>query len=485
MFDTLPASTFDKVLSQYWQDYTSSMPIGGGMAYEKEVRACTLDGGLDSLKQLDRLLLAVKKQLGNTPETALLKQSPFRVFLLFVAGYAAKVLARALGAKLTWLGYDELSQTYALAPAVGFYSLAGAVPVRADKPLAPVFLLFVLGARLFGRFERQFFDPVSGALVNESLYRTVSDYVAVHTAVIPMPSPTPASPQSTPSASAHTLSFPLVGAMVNPAKPAAPQTTIQPIGQPSAKTNTTASQEEPAKLAVQASAAKPSATTPDNQTHINQPKASLNLPKQPTKASPPKKDEFAELKADLQALPAISCPHDEHCKKAIAVLQKANTLLGNGDINLDELPMPQRQTITQALTVLGKIAEAGNTDAMLSLALYGFEGILMPAAPEQAGAWVKKAANANDIRAQKLLSRLHYQGLGVERSVDMGQFWLEKAATGGHPEAKKIQAQFSQIRMRQDEFRAEAVKDKRFVMMLGVSALVLIFVLWLAMKFLG
>lgn len=494
------ATAFDKAMDKLWQDFVQGSPIGGGMMFESQVRSCTLDDSMESLKQLDRLLLAVKKQFAQTDadENDLLKRADFRHFALFLAGYVGRVLAKASGSPISWRNLDELTALHRLDVSAGKFFTAMAVTF-VDKPLPPMFVLVVIGAKLFGSFERPFKDPVSHELANESLYRLASICLERAGVAIPQIAKAPQI-QPLPKESLAPTSSPV--AMDKPAhivQPAqtAPQPTLEPVlakplDLPSSNAPMPSTQPMTSTVMPQVAPSNPAPQTPSQVTLQATPQvAPTPSPIKPAitsskKTNPPvKKDELNEVKQDLINLPAIATPHDEHYQKAKAMLDKITANISQNGQTLDTLTDDYKRAIAQAVGVLEKVANAGNTNAMLLLAIVHYDGILLANNPTAVFDWTKKSADANDIRGQKLLSRLYYQGIGTNPSVATGQFWLEKSATGGHPEAKKLQNQLEMIAMMKEDQHAEKQKDKKLYMVLGATGVALIVALWLLAKFAG
>lgn len=427
-------TAFDKVAQKFWQDYNSGLPIGGAMAYENEVRHCQLDESVESLNALDELLSTIKNNLqGN--EQDLLRQTPFRNFLLFLGFYVGRVVARHYPDKaFCWLSFDELKGRYRLTPEDKFFKMAA---LCADNH-KPFFVWINLGAKLFGTPSRRFTQPLSDMAVSESLYWATQAY------------------------------FDELDLANKRATQIAPQT-AQPTAGKTAQ--------NPAQNLAQSMAAQAiQAQNPQSQIQSKNP----NQPQKSKRTAPPAKDPFDEVKADLVNLPAQNSTHDEHYKKAHEFLQKVDKDM-QGGLVLDD---KQQANAQSALNALEKIANAGNTNAMLSLAVYAFEGRLMDDT-SKATAFVQRAADGGDVRAQKLLSRLYYQGLGVKTSTEMGQMWLDRAAQGGHPEAKKLQMQMSLVKDMKNDYHSEIQQDKRMYLMVGGVGLFFVILIWLSTKFLA
>lgn len=138
----------------------------------------------------------------------------------------------------------------------------------------------------------------------------------------------------------------------------------------------------------------------------------------------------------------------------------------------------------QALVLLKKSATAGNTAAMLRLAMYELlsEGLVTDkvASTEAGVELVKQATNASDSRGQRLLSRMYYQGIGVTQDMDNGKIWLEQAAKNGHEDAANVVAQWQQAQMLITSQKQEQHSTKRYQLLIAVvvvvSLLLIIFV---------
>lgn len=430
-------STFDKVADKFWQDYKNGQPIGGGMAFEAQVRECVLDETTDSLKDLDRLLNTVKAGLIDS-EQALLGRAEFRNFLLFLGIYAGRVVTNYRPkVAFRWLPFDELKGKYSLGEQDKFFKISALCPEQGQ----PFFVWLSLGAKLFGSFNRKFTHPITGSVVPESLYWAVQAYFD-ELSLVDTPAPQAVPPSPSPIAQSAKISQ----------SPQAPQSAT-------AKPAQNLSQGTPQAPAQAKPTAKP-------------------VPKPSSKKSQiPAKDPFEEIKADLINIPAHNSTHDEHYHKANDFLAKVDKAVLDGTVLDDK----QQANLSQALQMLEKVADAGNTNAMLSLAVYGLEGRLMDD-KDKAVALIQKAGEMGDIRAQKLMSRLYYQGLGVNASTEMGQLWLDRAAKGGHEEAKKLQRQLKNISLMKKDQQNEVQKDKRMYITLTVVAVLFILLVWGGLK---
>lgn len=414
-------SAFDKVAISHWQNYKAGTPIGGGMAYEERVRACRLDGSMDSLKMLDALLSDIKEDIKRQQlgQSGLLKQSAFRHFMLFISFYVGKVLTYQHGITGSWLGFESLTGRYRLT--VGdskFYATTAFVPnPQQNLTDLPFFVLMTVGAGLFGT---QFIHPITQQPISSSLYWATIGYVD-DVKQAPTQNPTP---KQTPNTD------------LKPPKTSQIKQSPKPTKSPKNKKNSL-------------------------QAHAKN---------------------FAEVKADLVTMPAANTAHQSHHQKAMAVIDKVAHLMQDSPDKIAHLTDKQKQTVSYAITLLTKVANAGNTDAMLSLALCYFEGVGIASDDKVGFEWVQKAANMNDVRAQKLLSRLYYQGIGTDASTELGKLWLHRAADNGHSEAKKLVAHFTQIQSMQDDIKTEAEQDKKYLIWGAAIGGVLIVILWVFAK---
>lgn len=484
-------SAFDVLLDSYWQDYQLKLPVAGGMAYQEALYTCQLDDSLDSLKRLDRLLLGLKKQLVGH-EKHLLAQEEFRHFMLFVAYYAGRVLANHGNRRLSW-------QKLAIkpsAPYASFYTAMAAVDSQ-DKQLLPFFGVLVLGAKLFGRFDYKFTHPMTGQLMPESLYWAVMAYLDDNPPQLPPPQAlSQASAQvSKPSAQAtdhHALPVtqkpvaqkPVVQATTkqSPSEPLSSTQLDKPLSQqPSSErlSNTPISSPTPSLKATEQVAQ----ALHNNQSN-HQPSPTITKPSPRTKPKPKPYAYLDEVKADLVQLPASHHSHQAHYDKAAAVINAlTHKLTAMPSTDVKALGNQERQLLRQALQLMMKLTQSGNTNAMLSLAVVYFEGIFITQDTQKATAMVQKAADMGDMRAQKLLSRLYYQGVGVKASTIEGERWLAKAAESGHPQAQALQQQFAHIRLMQDDARLDKQQDKRYLWGAVGIGLFVGFILWLLAKF--
>lgn len=185
----------DHIAQSYWQDFIGGRAIDGGVNYEAELKASRLDLTLDSLKRVDALLTAIRRDLlkRNVKELVFLGEEKNRNLLLFVAFYVGEVF-KSHGAQITWLGRFELQQNfYKLTLSDEFFhfmalqfvdkiveksqtemqSKVQQVKVqKAQQDASLFFVLEVIGARLFAHIDRPF-QPVLGEVMEDSVYAAV------------------------------------------------------------------------------------------------------------------------------------------------------------------------------------------------------------------------------------------------------------------------------------------------------------------------
>ncbi len=135
----------------------------------------------------------------------------------------------------------------------------------------------------------------------------------------------------------------------------------------------------------------------------------------------------------------------------------------------------------QALLKLREAAHAGNTAAMLRLAMYELlgEGLATDkiTGTEAGVEWVKQAASKDDSRAQRLLSRMYYQGVGIVQDINNGKYWLEQAAQNGHVEAASLVAQWQQAQALITTQKQEQHSIKRYQLLLAIVTIMAVLIL--------
>jgi len=492
-----PLTPLDYIAEGYWQDFLAGRPIAGGIAYETELRACTLDESLESLQRVDTLLSQVRRDMiksGMWNEMTLLVDERYRNFMVFLAFYAGRVLAQQWQSKPHWYGQFELRKRYPELSLVtdDFYQHMAVGYDDGEVKERLFFALEPIGLRLFGHIDRQF-DAVQGGQVESGLYQAVSLRLptTLNNDVNPMPELT------THKSSNHQITESIV--------PSADSNTHVGTSQLNAPLN------KPEKVSIGAehhqantvvtnseSLAAPSAM-PDTVTELqanvvppeseNPIKPELTKVSQPTvkPASPVKNTSTPEMFTQLLVeLDEITVPQPT----GDVQYQQARKVLDQFEQHIAKQNKPRRQVIfsddhntakNKALLLLQAAAEDGNTAAMLRLAMYELLGEGLTAGSDnqkKSGVdWVNQAASKNDSRAQRLLSKMYYQGVGVSQDIDSGRYWLEQAADNGHAEAANLVKQWQQAQMLLTTQKQEQHSTKRYQLLIGAIIAVALLVI--------
>ena len=478
-----PLTPFDYIAAGYWQDFLADRPIAGGIAYESELRDCILDESLASLQRVDTLLSHIRREMvktGRWHEETLLLDERYRNFMVFLAFYAGRVLAQQWQSTPHWYGQFELHKRYpelALTTDDFYQHLAVVYCQSADanSVTSLFFALEPIGMRLFGHIDRPF-EAVQGGQVASGLYQAVSarlphahdDHVAS--------SITPAINISTPNTSASVERIKTVDSQEPLEKEGLSHT---PHDVP--EFQNLSQQESQTKPVLSKSETVQPHTTSEN-TVLEQPlPSSVPSPQElPTPAI------FTQLLVELDNIEVVQTAGNSEYQQAHKVLEQLEQHIAKqskprAQINFSESHLAAKQ---QALLTLQEAAHAGNSAAMLHLAMYELlgEGLAVDkgAATASGVEWVKQAASKNDSRAQRLLSKMYYQGVGVAQDIDTGKYWLEQAAENGHAEAASVVGQWQQAQALITTQKQEQHSMKRyqllFVAILVVAILILIIV---------
>ena len=503
-----PLTPFDYIAAGYWQDFLAGRAIAGGIAYETQLRDCVLDESLASLQRIDTLLSQIRREMikvGQWDEVSLLVDERYRNFMVFLAFYAGQVLAQQWQSTPHWYGQFELHKRYPDLSLIAddFYQHM-AVIYRDDTGMSAdtslFFALEPIGLRLFGHIDRQF-EAVQGGQVASGLYQAVS-------AKLPISDDT----QVANTISSMTLATPAKTIMQDISKdiPAeayldttkavrtnevleteslidTPMTKVAP--QPDSQSQFALSKEAPRIEAI-----KPVEDAASEQTIPSQLSNQLSnqLSKQPFVSSAalalpsknvPMPEMFTQLRIELDTIEVVQTAGQTEYQQASDVLEQfeqhiAKQTKPRAQIVFSENHLAAKK---QALLTLQEAARAGNTAAMLRLAMYELldEGIATDknAAIESGTAWVKQAASKNDSRAQRLLSKMFYQGLGVTQDIDNGKYWLEQAAENGHMEAAKIVQQWQQAQTLITTQKQEQHSIKRYQLLFAAIIVVALLIL--------
>jgi len=506
-----PQTPLDYIAAGYWQDFLAERPIAGGTAYEAELRNCILDESLASLQRVDTLLSQIRRdliKLGSWDEKALLVDERYRNFMMFLAFYAGRVLVRQWQQSPHWYGQFELRKRYPELPlttddfyqhmAVGYreesYSDANYSYNVNDINRAGdlFFALEPIGLRLFGHIDRPF-AAVQGGQIASGLYQAVSARLPNtdnHQAVSAFTQKVIQHNSSSNSQNIDTdeqVSLPVSGRI---------------DGQIPVEKMTAGHSLIDSSLSQQENLLKPDLSEPQRDSLIkpepsnNEALLSISPPtnpnptsinKAPIKTAPlakvsPTQDMFTQLLTELDEIEVIQTA-------GAAEYKKARDILDQFEQHIAKQNKPRAQMVfsanhlaakKQALLALQAAANAGNTAAMLRLAMYELLGEGLTAdkmAGRESGAeWVKQAASKNDSRAQRLLSKMYYQGLGVTQDIDSGKYWLTQAADNGHAEAADLVTQWQQAQSLITTKNQEQHSIKRYQILLGIVAVIAILI---------
>jgi len=482
-----PLTPLDYIAEGYWQDFLAGHSIAGGIAYETELRACTLDESLESLQRIDTLLSQVRRDMiksGIWDEMTLLVDERYRNFMMFLAFYAGRVLARQWQSKSHWYGQFELRKRYPDLSLVtdDFYQH---MAVDYDDSVVKEHLFFALepiGLRLFGHIDRQF-DAVQGGQVESGLYQAVSLRLPtiLSNDVNPMPE------LITHKATTHQVT--------DSGNPSADLNTHVDTSQLNVSLNkpeevSIGAERNQANIVVTDSEnrAAPSAmpdTVTELQTSVVPPESENSIKPELTKVAQPTAqptspvkntstpEMFTQLLVELDEI-AVPQPTGD------VQYQQARKVLDQFEQHIAKQDKPRRQVVfsndhntakNKALLILQAAAEDGNTAAMLRLAMYELlgEGLATNSDDSKKSGvdWVNQAASKNDSRAQRLLSKMYYQGVGVSQDIDSGKYWLEQAADNGHAEAANLVQQWQQAEMLLTTQKQEQHSTKRYQLLIG------------------
>lgn len=526
----------DYIAEGYWQDFLAKRAIAGGIAYESPLYACALDESMASLQRVDTLLSQVKRDIlssAHLDEAGLLADDSYRHLLLFLGFYAGRVLAKQWRGVAHWYSQSELRRRYPelSLTADDFYQEMAMVYGGFDTDKGSnqstdatklFFALEPIGLRLFGNIDRQF-TAVQGDTVANGLYQAVLARLPTASEVeksISTQAYKQIAIESSDVDSSLTDKEPLSSDLTNSANSITVTTAITAITEPldkapldkevSQKTTVVSRlQKQPAQTTaidannVNVNSINTIVTNDDAQTSVakvkieeggpqatvtNSPKSNLVVH---NKKSSPTPELFTRLLTELDEIEVLQ-------SQGVEDYNLARKTLDQFERHIARQPKPRAQVSfsethqtarLQALILLQSAAKAGNTAAMLRLAMYELLGesqstslnssstnnesveleIEKATTEKSAGvAWVQQAADKCDSRAQRLLSRLYYQGVGVSQDMDTGKYWLEQAASNGHPEAIAINKEWQQAQALIDTQKQEQHSFKRYQLLIGV-----------------
>ena len=484
-----PLTPLDYIAAGYWQDFLAGRPVAGGMAYEAELHHCTLDESLASLQRIDTLLSQIRRDMmkfGTWNEAVLLADERYRNFMVFLAFYAGRVLAKQWQYTPHWFGEFELRKRYPALPLLtdDFYQHMAVVYRNdvedTDKPNATDSLFFALepiGLRLFGHIDRPF-QAVQGGQVASGLYQAVSARL--------------------PNAIDNNHALPIA---TERATKDVTETIVPQHSRQSIQTNTNAVnhtsynelQTTPEVVQTEAISAKPNLstaslesstaqTTAAESVQVNLKQTELKPAIKPIIKEAPTPELFSQLLTELDEIEVLQIAGKTEYEQARKVLDQFEQHIAKQDKPRAQVTFSQQHLAAkqQALLKLQDAAHAGNSAAMLRLAMYELLGEGVNAdkvAGMEAGVeWVKQAASKDDSRAQRLLSKLYYQGFGVPQDMTNGKYWLEQAAKNGHAEAASLMSQWQQAQTLISTQKQEQHSLKRYQLLFAVIIVIAILI---------
>jgi len=514
-----PVTPLDYMAAGYWQDFLADRPIAGGMAYESQLRACMLDESLASLQRVDTLLSQIRRDLIKTErwsEEMLLVDEHYRNLMVFLAFYAGRVLAQHWQQTPHWYGQFELGKRYPELALIreDFYQHMAVIyreateVTEADKP--PLFFaLEPIGLRLFGHIDRPFV-AVQGDQVASGLYQAVSARLpAAHTpsihgtdALDTAPSFTKDSITINKDADSRNSAAGIdsidrqvsidddtkAGARVSTVPTADSQIAFSEVSFDKAQAPISNLSHDASMITESVSPRTQKPAPQPSKHESSQAPQSSQAPPEPLAPSAklaPTPELFTQLMTELKEIEVMQSAGESDYQQASRILEQFEQYIAKQNTPRAQVKFAPKHLAVkkQALLKLQTAAEAGNTAAMLRLAMYELLGEGVTAETEAALAagaeWVKQAASKNDSRGQRLLSKMYYQGLGVAQDIDNGKYWLEQAAKNGHAEAASVLEQWQQAQALITTQKQEQHSSKRYQLLLAAVVMValLIFII--------
>ena len=492
-----PLTPLDYIAEGYWQDFLAGRPIAGGIAYETQLHDCALDESLESLQRIDTLLSQVRRDMmkgGIWDEATLLVDEHYRNFMVFLGFYAGRVLARQCQNKPHWYGQFELRKRYPELSLItdDFYQhmAVGYDDNNATTDALPLFFaLESIGLRLFGNIDRQF-EAVQGGQAASGLYQAVSARLPdlsgqANSLKISSGQATEVATHNTTQSIHSTTDSSTTISTSQPANHYEPSEDV-PVNNELYDVNVVSANIE--RLSAATTVSEPLVSTAPHQPELQAKPELTKLespvikPKSYVKTSPTP-EMFTQLLIELDEIEVPQIAGVTEYQQACKVLNQFEQHIAKQDKLRSQVVFSDSHIAAKnkALLALQAAAEAGNTAAMLRLAMYELLGEGLTADDEKAKKsgveWVKQAASKNDSRAQRLLSKLYYQGVGVPQDIDSGKYWLEQAADNGHIEAKNLVYQWEQAQALITTQKQEQHSIKRYQLLFGAVIVVAVLIL--------
>lgn len=472
-----------------WADYHNHALPSGTVAYESVLRQCQLDGSLLSLQRIDAMLTHLRQELIKTFTQAqksvntadmqrrLLADERFVSLLLIIGHYAGQVLAEQWQHPPTWYGQHQLmtqvgrlhsaqkamAQDWVHALAVQYADdtdgRLAKITVATIKQPEMFFVLEPIINRLFGSFDNVVRSIQTDMRVPSGLYQAIQQRLPPQQRL-----PQQRLPQKSPPQTASTMANQanVQQPPTNSQTPATFQDSMQVLSQNLTQNLAQSS----AQGSVKHSVSQSIPTAKVGMASVKSIVASHGI--------------FAELMQDIMTMSVqqnVGNLAYQKVSQFFVRLDKAYPTLDDAkQAVLSKLTQKQQDALNQAKSALKKLAEQGNSDAMLHLAVYLMQGKWFDDNQQQGLMLIQTAANAQDPRAMRMMSKLYYQGLGVNVDVNMGRHWLNLAADKGHEEAKNLIKQMDLAQMMIAERQEEIKSDDRLIKLMAAVAVVAILI---------
>ena len=499
-----PLTPLDYIAAGYWQDFLARRAVAGGIAYEVDLHHCSLDESLASLQRIDTLMSQIRRDMVKTgiwDEATLLKDERYRNFMVFLAVYAGRVLARQWQQSPRWFGQFELDTRYpelTLTPddfyqhMAMFYGANINTKNSSDKGNIPLFFaLEPIGMRLFGHIDRTF-KSAQGIQVASGLYQAISTRLPKALNDKPYLVDT----TMTAHANAEVTDKPNIETVNE-------KMAIYKVS-PENSSYATDVEKNKAAITPQMSDNKidndvSTAATANTSTELVQVIDITNSEAAPIEVAKPKPvvkvvikepltpEIFSQLLTELDEIEVIQSVGKTEYEQACKVLDQFERHIAKQEKPREQVVFSEMhlQAKQQALLGLKVAADAGNSAAMLRLAMYDFlgEGLIANEGADKAVSieagveWVKQAASKNDSRAQRLLSKMYYQGVGVMQDLKVGKYWLEQAAENGHIEAVSLMTQWQQAQALISNQKQEQHSLKRYQLLFAVIIVIALLII--------
>ncbi|MFZ2843330.1 tetratricopeptide repeat protein [Psychrobacter sp.] len=542
-----PLTPLDYIAAGYWQDFLAKRPIAGGIAYEAELRHCTLDESLASLQRVDVLLSQIRRDMIKASmwdEATLLTDERYRNFMVFLAFYAGRVLAQQWQHASHWFGQFELRQRYPELSLItdDFYQHM-AVSYGSDHTVyentqnsndnvkAPLFFaLETIGLRLFGHIDRPF-KSVQGGQVPSGLYQAVSARLPNSIDDKSLSITTPSDISNNASNNTPNIDKSITQSITQNSHPNVDSARAINTSQTATYNdsllidpllNEHTNKESIAAIVVNDEISKKIILNKpvDTEIYQNQLQQKPEYSESALSKSPTSKSVVSKIESPLApTIPLVATKPAATLQTAVKIsptpeifvqllteldeieviqsagkteYEQARKVLDQFEQHIARQQKPRAQMVfseahvdskKQALLILQDAANAGNTAAMLRLAMYELlaEGLKTDkAASADSGVeWVKQAASQNDSRAQRLLSKMYYQGVGLPQDINIGKYWLEQAAENGHAEAASLAEQWQQAQALITTQKQEQHSLKRYQILFAVIIVIALLIIFL------